>query len=80
MARTGQTARKSTYGKAPRKQLSTKPARKTVSGTVSKIARAAVTMPELKEEGQLELDNDRKKVELESGEGTVFSYPSFLNL
>ncbi|CAG5104860.1 Oidioi.mRNA.OKI2018_I69.chr1.g1612.t1.cds [Oikopleura dioica] len=69
MARTGQTARKSTYGKAPRKQLSTKPARKTVSGTVSQIARAAVTMPELKEEGQLELDDDRKKVELESEKG-----------
>ncbi|CAG5104861.1 Oidioi.mRNA.OKI2018_I69.chr1.g1613.t1.cds [Oikopleura dioica] len=69
MARTKCIARKSCGGLAPRRQLATKAARKTVSGTVSQIARAAVTMPELKEEGQLELDDDVKKVKLESEKG-----------
>ena len=43
MARTKQTARKSTGGKAPRKQLATKAARKTVvsgSGNFLKIKHA----------------------------------------
>merc|ERR1719296_317628 len=35
MARTKQTARKSTGGKAPRKQLATKAARKSAPGTVA---------------------------------------------
>lgn len=40
MARTKQTARKSTGGKAPRKQIATKAARKTsVSGGVKKAHR-----------------------------------------
>ncbi|CAG5104862.1 Oidioi.mRNA.OKI2018_I69.chr1.g1614.t1.cds [Oikopleura dioica] len=69
MARTSQIARKSCGGLAPRRQLATNAARKTVSGTVSQIARAAVTMPELKEEGQLEIVDGVKKVELESGQG-----------
>ena len=74
MARTCQTARKSCGGAAPRRQLATNAARKTVSGTVSQIARAAVTMPELKEEGQLEVVDDLKKVEMDSDQGTVYHF------
>ena len=79
MARSKVTARKSCGSIAARRYLDTKAARKTVSGTVSQIARAAVTMPEMKEEGQLEAVDVVTKAHVESNHGAVFMIFAYFN-